>query len=233
VPIVAKKTFKNYAKDPAKFKADWTAVHDVVATEPAVLNLRVNGGTDQRENYPMFRFMFGIVSRSFDFEDFRRNWSKYKKMDDRVSATLQSDRDTLVAEQIQIFVAKYPWITARFNELANREDILGGLRAAALESNLLRKFREFSHWILLGIAFVQEKAPATHVWGQDERLPLSVAVCVLANPPYVVSNCQYIRDLCDFKFMRDLTIATMSVLCAVVIGALGVAQTPDICLKPC
>jgi hypothetical protein len=141
---------------------------------------------------------------------------------------LRADKAGLASAQIQPFLRKYPWVPDRLRELERREDILNGLRMAALESNLLRKFREFDRWLRAGVMFFHEKAPPTDIWGQDEFMPLQLSVCIVANPPFLVSNCAYVRDFCNLDFLHDMALAMMSVLCGIARTVFG-AKAPEVC----
>jgi hypothetical protein len=220
-PILAKRTFKAYVKDPAKLKADWTAVHKLFATEPGAIGLGSDGLIEERADHPMLRVMFGMTTRLYDFENFRRNWSEHRSQDAKLSAEIERHRYALILEEVKHCPKQYAWIMDCFRELEEREDILEGLRLAALESSPLRKCREFGHWIRVGLAFLQERAPATEKWGGDEYMPLSAAVCILANPPHILSNCQYIELLCEFDFMNDIVTLTKTVLRVVATLVLG------------
>jgi hypothetical protein len=208
--IVNGRDFSTYLKNLPAFKSDFDAICGILQRAPIPTH-----------SFAMCEIAFGLITRAFDFTVFRKNRTKFGRFDDRACERMTTDGEALINDQMQDFVEKDAWMAERTSELSTRPDILFVMHLAGLESNPLRKVREFDRGLRLIRAFYMEGAPSGVTLGEDQLLPLSLIGLMLANPPFLVSNIAYINEFCQFAFLQSMVVSVSAKLAAIMQLVLG------------
>jgi hypothetical protein len=183
----SQKTVEFYSKDPDALVADY---------------IKLSGPI--REQWRRFESALEIA---FTYVTFRFNFSRFRASRPELARYDQQLAEFLVAHGSDVLKVltdgaydnkpeKSNVLLQRINGLREKVYVLDILRAAALESNLFRKMREFGKGVLAAQKVVADKFPPAQPAGPDELVPAQVAAIIFAMPHFIVSNYVYIVEFC-------------------------------------
>jgi hypothetical protein len=181
------KTVEFYSKDPDALVADCIKL-----------------STPIQEQWGHFEsaleIAFTYVTFRFNFSRFRASRPELARYDEQVSEFLVARganvMKVLTDDAYENRPEKSSILLQRINALKEKVYVLDIIRAAALESNLFRKMREFGKGVLAAQKVVADKFPPAQPAGPDELVPAQVAAIMFAMPQFIVSNYVYILEFC-------------------------------------